>query len=257
MVFFILLVFLLFSNEVFKHRISNKYLQFGAFFFVNFTLLAFIIPIFAGTISTFLFIISGAVALISTYLFVQFIYWKSPSTRREISLSKISAIILGIYLSINILYYFNMIPPVPLSLQSGVMAYNIEKTETAYAVTYDPDKTYKIWRSFNHKLAFTQGDTIYAFTSIFAPSNLNTSVAHRWKWYDPDEKLWKISDEIAYNVLGGRDGGYRGFTYKTNLQPGSWEIDVVTKAGLILGTMDFTLEQRASKAETELVRKEF
>lgn len=241
MVFFILLVFLMISNELFKHRISNKYLQFGAFYFITFTFFAFIIPVFAGIMSTFVFIISGIIALTFTMVFVIFVYRKSPSTRREISIGKLSGIILAIYLTINGLYYFNMIPPVPLSMKEGLVAYNVEKADNFYHVTYDPDKSYKFWEAFNPQLSYTQGDTVFAFTSIFAPTDLNKAIAHRWKWLDTETNTWQVSDVIDYEISGGRDDGYRGFTYKTNIHPGLWEVDVITKEGLILGSMEFEI----------------
>lgn len=257
MVFFILLVFLMISNELFKHRLSNKYLQFGAFYFVNFTFFAFIIPVFSGTMNTLTFIISGFVALALTMIFIVFVYRKSPSTREEVNLKKLSVIIIGVYLTINIFYYFNMIPPVPLALQTGIMAYNVEKTDGTYLVSYDPDKIFKIWRSYNQEMGYAPGDTIFAFTSVFAPTDLNVKVAHRWKWYNPREDKWEVSDEIDYEVTGGRDGGYRGFTYKTNLHPGSWEVDVITDGGLILGTIDFELNHDSTFIKENIVTRRY
>ena len=257
MVFFILLIFLMISNELFKHRISNKNLQFGALFFVIFTFFTFIIPVFAGTMSTLIFIISGLAALAFTLFFITFIYRKSPSTRREVDIKSISSIIIGLYLVINVLYYFNMIPPVPLSLKSGVIAYNVDKSDHTYTVTYDPDKTFKIWRSFNHDVAYMPGDTVFAYTSIFAPTNLKKSVAHRWKHFNSQTEEWQISDVIDYKIEGGRDNGYRGFTFKTNLQTGQWEIDVITKEGLIIGTIDFELIKDSTFVKEKLVRREF
>lgn len=257
MVFFILLVFLLVSNEFLKHRISNKYLQFGAFFFVTFTFMEFMIPVFVGVISTFWFIVSGLVALGITAAFIGFIYRRSPSTRREINPVPLASIIAAIYLTINVLYYFNMIPPVPMALQQGIIAYDVEKTDHHYAVTYDPDKRYKMWRIFNHEFSYTPGDTVFAYTSIFAPTNLTEEVAHRWKWLDPKTDTWQISDEISYEVEGGRGGGYRGYTFKTNIHPGQWEIDVITSEGLILGTINFEVHRDATPGQQQLVREEF
>lgn len=257
MVFLLLLVFLYIANEMFKHRISNKYLQFGAFFFVSFTYFEFIIPVFIGKMSTFIFIISGFVALGLTLLFIFYVYRKSPSTREEVNLGKLSSIIVGIYIMINAFYYLNMIPPVPLALESGLMAYDIDKKDDSYWLTYDKDKTYKFWRSYNHEMVYMPGDSIFAYTSIFAPTNLDKKVAHRWKWLNTETGQWEVSDEIEYEVKGGRDGGYRGYTYKTNLHPGEWEIDVITKEGLILGTMEFELEQDSTFTKDRLVYKEF
>ncbi|HYW35783.1 MAG TPA: DUF2914 domain-containing protein [Balneolaceae bacterium] len=257
MVFLILLVFLYIANELFKHRISNKYLQFGAFFFITFIYFEFTIPVFTGTMSTFIFIVAGCVALGLTLFFVNVIYWKSPSTRREISLSKLLAVIICLYVFINTCYYFNIIPPVPLALKTGIVAYNVQKKQNTYIVTYDPDRTYKFWRKYNPTVAYSPGDTIFAYTSIFAPTDLEESVANRWEWYNPRTHRWKTSDTIKYKVTGGRGRGYRGYTYKTNLHYGHWKIDVITDEGLILGTLKFTLKRKASAHENQLIHKKF
>jgi len=257
MVFFFILIFLMISNELFKHRISNKYLQFSAFYFINFTFFVFMIPVFTGIMNTMVFIISGGVALAFSSFFILFVYSKSPSTQREIKLLKLCGIVLVIYMSVNVFYYFNLIPPVPLSLKTGLVAYSVEKSESSYLVTYDPDKSYKIWKAFNPNIAYAPGDTIFAYTSIFAPTNLNKGVAHRWKWLDRQTGQWRISDIIDYKIEGGRDGGYRGFTFKTNLHPGQWEIDVITEEGLIIGTMDFNLIQDSSFSKEKLRTNQF
>src|SRR5690625_847930 len=60
-VFFLILVVLLFSNELLKHRMSNKYLQFGAYFFVTFTFFVFFLSIFTGRMSTTMCLLSHPV----------------------------------------------------------------------------------------------------------------------------------------------------------------------------------------------------
>ncbi len=241
MVFFLLLVVLLVSNEFLKHRISNKYLQFGAYFFVNFTFFTFFIPVVSGVMSTFTFLLAGIIALGMTLIFVSYIYWKSPSTRKEVGLKRLSALIVGIYLLINIFYYFNLIPPVPMALEEGIIAYNIEKTDNSYLVTYDSDEFYKFWETFNNEVSYKPGDTLFVFTSVFAPTDLEKDILLRWKWLDPETGNWVVTDEIGYEVTGGRADGYRGYAYKTNLKPGEWEIEVMTEYGRILGTIEFSL----------------
>ena len=43
------------------------------------------------------------------------------------------------------------------------------------------------------------------------------------------------TDKLGFKITGGREGGYRGYTYKRHMQPGEWKIDVKTKEGLVLG----------------------
>lgn len=133
----------------------------------------------------------------------------------------------------------------------------MQKENGTYLVTYDPDKTYKFWRTYNHYVKYKPGDTIFAFTSIFAPTDLKKAVAHRWMWYNPNNHRWETSDVISYKVTGGRGKGYRGYTYKTNLHPGKWKVEVITKGGSILGTMKFTLKEDPDWSNNHLIQKKF
>ena len=240
--FFVILVILLFANEFLKQKISNKYLQFSAYFFVNLTFCTLFIPVLIKQMSTFIFIVSGLISLGMTIALIVYIYSVSPSTRREINEGKTLGLVAGIYLTINIFYYFNLIPPVPLALETGMAAHNVVKTNGDYVVTYEKEDWYKFWRENSLKFIYEPGTNIYVFTSIFAPTDLQKSVAHRWKWKNPDTGDWQVADNIGYEITGGRDQGYRGFTYKSNITEGIWEVDVITEEGLVLGIINFEVE---------------
>lgn len=257
LVFFLILVVLLFSNELLKHRISNKYLQFGAYFFVNFTFFTFFTPVIFETMNTFLFIVSGLFSLGITLYFIKYIYKTSPSTREEITGWKITFLVLGIYTSINICYYFNLIPPVPLSLQNGVVAYNIEKQDDTFWVSYEQAAFYNFWKTYDKTFNYSDGDTVFVFTSIFAPTDLKKSVQHEWKWYEPKSDKWNTTDTIAYDVLGGRRGGFRGYTFKENVWPGRWRVNVTTEEGMVLGEIDFRINNDSTFKKSQLSRRAF
>lgn len=241
MVFFMILVGLFISNEFLKNRISNKYLQFGAYFFVNFTFCTFFTPVLVGEMNTTLFMIAGLGSLVFTLSFIFYLYWKSPSTRREITGWKIGTLILSIYLFINLCYHFNLIPPVPLSLQSGMVAYHIQKKDHIFRVSYEQKSQYNFWDTYDNTFHYNDGDTVYVFTSIFAPTDLTKSVQHQWKWYDDSTKTWHLTDSIKYDVIGGREGGFRGYTFKENIWPGRWRVNVTTDEGLVLGKINFRI----------------
>lgn len=257
LVFFLLLLVLLFSNELLKSRISNKYLQFGAYFFVNFTFFTFFTPMLFDTMNTLLFVVSGLFSLASTLLLIGYIYRTSPSTSRDITGWKIGTLILSIYLSINVCYYFNLIPPVPLSLQSGIVAYNIEKEENAFYVSYERTDFYRFWKSYDNTFNYAPRDTVFVFTSIFAPTDLTKSVSHEWKWYDKQADRWNTTDNISYDVIGGRREGFRGYTFKENVWPGKWQVNVITGTGMVLGKINFTITPDTTFSRTRLTRQKF
>jgi hypothetical protein len=255
--FFVILVFLLIANELLKKRISNKYLQFSAYFFVNFTFFTFFLPVLLKQMNTVIFLMSGIISLAITITLITLIYRSSPSTRIEISKRKTVAIITGIYLMINIFYFTNLIPPVPLALDTAVVAYHVDKANGEYIVRYEREVWYKFWRENNFKFAHMSGNRIYVFSSIFAPTDLRKEVAHRWKWRNPDTNRWEITDTIIYEITGGRDEGYRGFTFKQNVREGSWRVDVITGEGHIIGIVDFEVELHSIRELKRMVTRAF
>jgi hypothetical protein len=252
--FFLILVVLLFANELLKKRISNKYLQFSAYFFVNFTFLSFFIPVLIKEMSTGIFLISGLLSLFITLLLIIHLYNISPSTRKEIHKGKILGLISGLYLMINTFYFLNLIPPVPLALDTGVVAQNVEKVNGDYVVTYQEDLWYKFWRS--NSLVYHQkpDSNVFVFTSIFAPTNLKKNVYHRWMWKNPQTGDWDETDRIGYEITGGRDDGYRGFTFKNNMNEGLWRVDVITGEEQILGIIKFKVIRVDANEELDLVK---
>lgn len=240
--FFIILVFILFANELLKKRISNKYLQFSVLYFLSFTFFSFIIPVFIRQMNQEIFLISGFTSLAYIICLLIFIYLMSPSTRKEVHLGKMISMILILYTTFNFFYFFKLIPPVPLALEEGIVAHQVEVSKNKYKVIYEADDWYIFWR--DHRLKFTHrpNENVYVFTSIFAPTNLEKAIAHRWKWLNPATEKWEIVEDIAYEIKGGRTGGYRGYTYKNNVKNGIWKVEVITvEEELVLGIVDFEI----------------
>ncbi|WP_179006848.1 DUF2914 domain-containing protein [Winogradskyella forsetii] len=257
MSFFIILLVLLFANELLKKRISNKYLQFSVYFFISFTFFSFMIPVIIKQMSTRIFILSGIVSLVLTLLLIIVVYRKSPSTRAEVKFGKIIGIVLGLYVIINLFYIFNLIPPVPLALQNGVVAHHVTVQNNKYIVSYEKEEWYKFWREHQLKFHAKPNEAVYIFTSIFAPTQIEKSILHRWNWYNDDLEEWEVVEDIGYEIAGGRDDGYRGYTYKNNVKNGLWKVEVITEEELIIGVIDFEIIMNNSSNPSNLVEKKF
>ncbi|MFT7483335.1 MAG: hypothetical protein ACI8WW_002275, partial [Oceanospirillaceae bacterium] len=165
-------------------------------------------------------------------------------------------LVLLIYATINVFYYFKLIPPVPLALQHGIAAHHVQVVKNKYLVTYETDEWYIFWREHQLQLSHKPGENVYAFTSIFAPTDIKKEIFHRWRWYNGKSKKWETADNIGFDISGGRDDGYRGYTYKNNVKPGLWQVKVTTEEGLVLGVIDFEII-RGNEPAKELVIREF
>ena len=255
--FFIILVLLLIANEFLKKRIANKYLQFGVYYFISFTFFTFMIPVFLKELNTTIFLISGAASLAITLVLLIFIYVRSQSTRKEINLGKMIIIILSIYGIINLFYFLKLIPPVPLALDKGIVAHNITMKDDSYLVSYEPEDSFVFWRKHKLDFAYVPDESVYIFSSIFAPTDLSKAVFHRWKWYNENTKEWEITEDIGYKITGGRDGGFRGYTYKNNVKPGEWEVQVLTDEEHVLGVIKFEIKEHLTGEPVGLTTEQF
>lgn len=255
--FFFILILLFIANEFLRKRISNKYLQFAFYFFVNFIFLSFFVPVILKEMNTTIFVVSGILSLIITFSLIFLVYKSAVFQKTEIVKWKMLLLIFSIYTFINVAYFFNLIPPVPLALDKGLVAYNVEKIERNYKVTYEVDEWFYFWK--DHKTDFIKlpNEPVYVFTSIFAPTDLKKKIYHRWKWFDEDIDEWKTIEDIGYIIIGGRTSGFRGYTYKSNVWKGNWKVEVVTEENLVLGVVDFTINTNTKQKKTRLVEKLF
>ncbi len=60
-------------------------------------------------------------------------------------------------------------------------------------------------------------------------------------WHNDNADEWEIVEDIGYDIAGGRDDGYRGYTFKQNVKEGLWKVEVITEEELILGVINFEI----------------
>src|SRR5690606_19841160 len=113
------------------------------------------------------------------------------------------------------------------------------------------------WRTHNINFHRQGDESVYVFTSVFAPTDIKKSIFHRWQWYNPETKSWEITEDIGFEVTGGRGRGFRGYTYKNNLMEGQWKIHIITKEELILGVVDFVIKNTSEPHIKGMVKKSF
>ena len=80
---------------------------------------------------------------------------------------------------------------------------------------------------------------------------------HHWQWKNEQSGEWETSDKIEFQITGGRDGGYRGYTYKTNILEGKWKVDVTTNDDMILGRINFTVVYDSTATNKDLKQEVF
>lgn len=83
---------------------------------------------------------------------------------------------------------------------------------------------------------------MFCFASVFAPTRLEEPITHHWQHWKSDQDEWTTTDRMTYRIYGGRDGGYRGYTFKKNIHPGDWRVDVINEDDQLLGRLNFSVK---------------
>jgi len=164
----------------------------------------------------------------------------------------------GLIISFQILYFANIIPPIPLVLKESGIYHSIERASQEgyiYQVSYEPAAWYLFFKDQSDKFHWTEGGVIYSYSAIFAPTKFNIPIFHRWLYFDTQSDGWVERALIQFPIAGGRDGGYRGYTFKESVQPGKWRVEVITESGQILGRRTFTVVETDSPPKIKTGRR--
>jgi hypothetical protein len=241
-IFIALLILVLIGNEFIKERLTNLKVQIILYFLALFSFIIFFIPVVIRIMNAFVFIISGILSLFLVAALIYFLYKKCQSLKFK-EARNLGVIIIILYFLLNIFYFLNWIPPVPLSLKSGGIYHHVNRSEGQYILKFERGSWFNFWKSADYDFHYQTGDTTFCFAAVFAPTKLNKRIVHEWQYYLDKQETWKTTDRLSYKISGGRDGGYRGFTYKKNIHEGKWRVDVETDEGQLLGRIPFRLIQ--------------
>jgi hypothetical protein len=247
--FLALLLSYMIGNELFRKNYMILAFQVSAFFTALFSYLIFFLPVILGRMDDSIFLLSGIASLMITGLFVYVVSWFAPA-RTVRSMPMLLGSIATIFAVVNTLYFTNLIPPIPLALKEvGIYRSVIKLDGDLYATLSEKHSWFEnlIGR---YTVRYTPDKPVYAWSSIFAPSSLNTDVVHVWQHRDPDGE-WATASTIRLSIKGGRDSGFRTYSIKENLIPGWWRVSVETPRGQLIGRTTFELVPSDGTEELE------
>lgn len=237
--FYLLLTAAFVANEKFRSQYTRLEFQLSIFFLCLFCFLIFILPVLIHAVGRLVFLLSGALSLGLWWLFLRALRERAKEnvSRQMPAMVASSA---AIFIFINVLYFMNVIPPLPLSLQEAGVHHSITRTPGG---TYIVQTETQGWLGFFRlapRFHSAPGEPIYFYSAVFCPTSLNTEIIHEWQTYD-SRRGWMTADRIPLLVRGGRDGGYRTYSVKSGLKPGAWRVNVEIPTGAIVGRFRFNV----------------
>ncbi|MFA6522620.1 MAG: DUF2914 domain-containing protein [Patescibacteria group bacterium] len=231
---------LMVSNELLRDYFERRTVQILIFYFILFSLCSLFLPYGLNSISAFVFVLAGLLSLVLMFGYVKTFSRWLPDVKKDKRL--IWSWVFVIFFAMNALYFFNLIPPIPLSMREAIVAHSVTRTDGNYALEIEKQAWY-LWLIPGKTDHVNASDQLVVFTSVFAPANLDTTIVHHWQWYNSDTHKWVDRGEYSYALVGGRNDGYRGYTMTTNPADGKWRVSVETKRGQVVGRVRFTVKQ--------------
>jgi len=248
--FLLLILFVIYGNETLRDRSMRLVFNLAIFFTGLFSYMVLIVPVLTGYMNVWIFILSGLIAIFIMYVFVQILFKVVPNFL-ALHLKAVIFTIGTIYVTFNVLYFTNIIPPIPLSLKDVGIFHSVVRFENGdYQLKYEKGKWWQPFKNSDTTFHAGPGDNMYCFAKVFAPTKLSIDIYHSWEYKNTDGN-WVEHFRTSYPISGGNDGGYRGYTLVKSFNSGVWRCSVETARGQVLGRETFVVEKDSASGELE------
>lgn len=236
----ILIVMIL--NEVIKDA-NRLLLDFGVYV-LSLTLYSiFVVPVLMKRLGDVPFSISIAVSVFCSLWFAKKLHQVADTHDIYHQFWKRSyAVSWGIPLIVLALYFGSLIPAVPLTLAEANVYTRVSRNSATGEYTFGQMAEKSIIPFKARVATYEPGKILYFFTRIKAPIELRAKITHIWEYYDESKQAWIEAQRISYQINGGREEGYRGYTVKDNVQRGMWRISVVVDDKRSIGSVKLKVE---------------
>jgi Protein of unknown function (DUF2914) len=244
--FFGLMYIVLISNEFLRSRYDRMYIHITVWFTLLVSYMALLVPILLGRIGddVFIYAVAASIAVVTCLLMGVARIGGYGTVMRIVDAWLAVLLTAAVFLT---LYFYNIIPPVPLSLKSVGVYHSIQKVSGDYLAQYETPNPLAFWLWTSTQYTLQQGQGAYCFSSVYAPVDLSTPIAHRWEYLNTVTDAWVTEAYVQFPISGGRSNGYRGYTHKTQLRTGTWRCSVETARGSLIGRHVFTVIEGESK----------
>ncbi len=196
--------------------------------------LTYLVPVATGAIGPYAFVLAMIIAMAVFLLLCSRVH----KTREDTHWVKKNMLLPGMAVQIAFvaLYFFKILPPVPISLKHIGIYHSVAKENGLYVLNYERS-WWRFWQSGAQTFLKREGDSIYCFVSVFSPTEFQEQL--RLVWYKASDTGWVQRDSVPLDIRGGRDHGFRGYAVKANYEPGDWQVRVKTSDDREVGRISF------------------
>lgn len=148
---------------------------------------------------------------------------------------------------------FDMIAPVPLVKQDLAIGHGFVQEDGRFLLMVEPAPAWQFWRAQARAAHVPEGERLYGVSAVFAPLGVTALLEHRWEVREAGG--WRLVYRNTFQSTGGRERGFRGYSWVLNPQPGEWRLIVATQDGRTISTLPLAVERGLPDAEKAQLRE--
>lgn len=235
-IFLLLMIVMIFLNELpFVKKSEKVNLKVGLYSICLFSFFSIVYPLIFG----FIGLIPFCFSVLSTIgiLLVQLKMLKNLVTEPGVLFNAIFAPVVTVVIIFTTFFFLGLIPPVPLSVKEQGVYHKLEKRDSHYYLYAEMDDN-SFWNFGKTTFHAEPNDKIYFYSQIFSPGRISDKVIVHW-FRKNNMGDWENMDQVPVAVKGGREEGFRAFTFKSNFDAGEWKILVETSSGAEISRLYF------------------
>ena len=234
---------LLIGNEFAGDHYGQRFTLTWALFALNAILLFnFALPHALGSLNPLWFYASTATGLLLTLL----LRWLAPGRPGRSGPAWSLAALLTLAFSLD------MIAPVPLVKRQMAVGQEFVQADGNYTLQIERAAWWQWWRDQASTVHVPEGGRLYGVSAVFAPLGVTASLEHRWEVHAATG--WRVVYRRPFQSTGGRDRGFRGYSWVLNPPPGDWRFIVATQDGRTIDILRVTVARGAPPREEVRIR---
>jgi len=234
---------LLVGNEFAGNRYGRRFTLTWALFALNAILLFnFALPHALGSLDPLWFYASTAAGVLLTH----FLRRLAPRQPGRIWPAW------GLAVALMLAFRLDMIAPVPLVKRQLAVGQEFVQEAGRYAMQVQRAAWWQWWRDQASTVHVPEGGRLYGLSAVFAPLGVTAGLEHRWEVREPGG--WRLVYRRPFETTGGRDRGFRGYSWVLNPPPGDWRFVVATQDGRTIDLLRLRVERGTPPAADVRVR---
>lgn len=150
-------------------------------------------------------------------------------------------------------WHHGMIAPVPLVKRDMAVGHDFVQTGGRFLLQVERAPWWQFWRDHSATVQVAEGARLYGVTAVFAPLGVAAELEHRWEFREVGG--WRQVYRDRFRSTGGRERGFRGYSWVLDPKPGEWRFTVATGDGRTIGILQVQVRRGAPQLESLLERE--